>query len=169
MNGPVNYAFVAARGGSDFDDDDLTVARYVQQAVISLDQQCVALSRVTAAEGSVVTGADLGLSGREVAVLQLVADGNTTRAVSRRLGCTPRTVEKHLENCYRKLEVRDRLNAVRVARLAGVLGPAEPASATIGSARSGRVPRADPGVVRHRVSDTLRRTTYRRKPIETIY
>ena len=71
--------------------------------------------------GSLSIGTILGLSGRELAVLSLVADGHATRVISQRLGCSPRTVEKHLERCFRKLGVRDRLNAVRVARLTGVL------------------------------------------------
>jgi len=62
------------------------------------------------------------LTGRELAVLQLLAEGRTTRCTAHQLGCSPRTVEKHLERCFRKLDVRDRLNAVRVATQAGLVG-----------------------------------------------
>ena len=120
--GRTEYSFVVTRATFDFDDNDLEVARHVQRSTRSLDQQCAALARLTRGAGSLSVGTDLGLSGRELAVLQLVADGQATRVISRRLGCSPRTVEKHLERCFRKLGVRDRLNAVRVARLAGVLG-----------------------------------------------
>ena len=54
-------------------------------------------------------------------MLQLLCDGLSTRQAARRLACSPRTVEKHLQHVYRKLEVRDRVNAMRVARLAGVV------------------------------------------------
>ena len=108
------------------DDDDLEVAGYVQRSLRSLDQQCTTLHNLTQEDGSLEMGSDLGLSGRELAVLQLVSDGHTTRMIGRLLGCAPRTVEKHLERSYRKLAVRDRLNAVRVARMAGVLGVAPP-------------------------------------------
>ncbi len=116
------HAFVVTRTGTDFDDVDLEVARHVQQSAYALDQHCATLLRLTEGAGSLSAGSELGLSARELAVLQLVADGHTTRVIGRLLGCTPRTVEKHLENSFRKLGVRDRLNAVRVARLAGVLG-----------------------------------------------
>jgi DNA-binding CsgD family transcriptional regulator len=120
--GGSEYSFVVTRATLDFDDNDLEVARHVQRSTRSLDQQCAALARLTRGAGSLSLGTNLGLSGRELAVLQLVADGHATRVISRSLACSPRTVEKHLERCFRKLGVRDRLNAVRVARLAGVLG-----------------------------------------------
>ena len=54
------------------------------------------------------------LSPRQVAVMGLVADGMTAGAVGRRLGISARTVEKHLEQAYRKLGVHDRVSAVRL-------------------------------------------------------
>ena len=57
----------------------------------------------------------MGLTARETSVLALLAAGFSNRGIARRLGCAPRTVEKHLERVYRKLGVRDNVNAVRVA------------------------------------------------------
>jgi DNA-binding CsgD family transcriptional regulator len=122
LDGIMQYAYVVARGKRDFNDDDLEVARYVQRSTSSLDAQCAALRRLTTSAGSLDAGSDLGLTGRELAVLQLVADGHPTRVIGRLLGCEARTVEKHLERIFRKLGVRDRLNAIRVTQLAGVLG-----------------------------------------------
>ncbi len=119
-NGPMHRAFVIARGGSDFSDDDLAVAGVVQRSLVAIDHQVAVMQRMTGAR----TGTDLGLTGRELAVLQLIAEGATTRRAARSLACSPRTVEKHLENAYRRLGVNDRLNAVRVLHLAGVLGTA---------------------------------------------
>jgi DNA-binding NarL/FixJ family response regulator len=55
------------------------------------------------------------LSGRELAVLQLLARGLTAQAIGRRLGASPRTIQKHLQHIYQKLGVNDRMAAVRVA------------------------------------------------------
>ena len=55
------------------------------------------------------------LSGREVEVLRLVADGCTNRAVGSRLGIVEATVKTHLGHVYEKLGVTDRASAVRTA------------------------------------------------------
>ena len=61
------------------------------------------------------------LTGREVTVLALLAQGHTAAAIGRRLGISPRTVHVHLDHLYRKLEVHDRMTAVRAARDCGLL------------------------------------------------
>jgi DNA-binding CsgD family transcriptional regulator len=66
--------------------------------------------------------ADPGLTARELAVVRLLARGLTAEAMARRLGCSPRTVQKHLERLYRKLDVGDRLMAVERAREHGLCG-----------------------------------------------
>jgi DNA-binding CsgD family transcriptional regulator len=130
QDGATHRAFVLARGRSDFSDDDLLLASAVQRSFVALDHQVSVVQRMTGYR----SGADLGLTGRELAVLQLIAEGVTTRKAARALACSPRTVEKHLENAYRRLAVKDRLNAVRVLRAAGVLGtiPMPDHSAVIG-------------------------------------
>jgi HD-GYP domain-containing protein (c-di-GMP phosphodiesterase class II)/DNA-binding CsgD family transcriptional regulator len=55
------------------------------------------------------------LSPREAAVLDLVADGLTNRAIGSRLGISPKTVNTHLEHAYSKLGVSTRVAAVVVA------------------------------------------------------
>jgi DNA-binding NarL/FixJ family response regulator len=49
-------------------------------------------------------------------VLALLAEGLPTQIIAHRLDCSPRTVHKHLERTYRKLGVRDRVNALRIAQ-----------------------------------------------------
>lgn len=110
--------FVIARDRRDFDADDLVLARYVQRSLVTLDKQVRVLA--SGSPGSART-TEVGLTGRQLAVLQLLCNGLSTRQAARRLACSPRTVEKHLQHVYRKLEVRDRVNAMRVARLAGVV------------------------------------------------
>jgi len=48
------------------------------------------------------------LTGRELEVAQLIADGLTNQAIARRLAIAPRTAEAHAENIRRKLQVRSR-------------------------------------------------------------
>jgi DNA-binding NarL/FixJ family response regulator len=65
----------------------------------------------------------LRLTPREVAVLALVADGHTAGTVARRLLIGERTVHKHLQHLYAKLDVTDRLSAVLAAQRLGILPP----------------------------------------------
>ncbi len=52
------------------------------------------------------------LTQRERDVALAVAEGNSNKAVARRLGITERTVKAHLGAVFRKLEVRDRMQLV---------------------------------------------------------
>jgi DNA-binding NarL/FixJ family response regulator len=52
------------------------------------------------------------LTDRETEVLQLISLGLTTRQMASRLQVSQRTVESHIKNLYRKLEVRTRVQAV---------------------------------------------------------
>jgi len=53
-------------------------------------------------------GAQPRLTGRELEVARLVADGLTNHSIAVRLSIAPRTAEAHVENIRRKLEVRSR-------------------------------------------------------------
>jgi DNA-binding CsgD family transcriptional regulator len=55
------------------------------------------------------------LTPRELEILQLAADGGTTRAMAEHLVLSPTTVKTHLEHAYEKLGVRDRAAAVAEA------------------------------------------------------
>lgn len=55
------------------------------------------------------------LTTRQQQVLDLVARGLTDAAIGHRLGCSPRTVDKHLEHIYRRLGVSCRTAAITVA------------------------------------------------------
>lgn len=110
---PAHQTYVLGRDRTDFDDDDLVVARYVQRAVIGLDRQVSLMQQLGGLQGAAF---NVGLTGRETNVLALLTAGHPNRAIARRLGCAPRTIDKHLERIFRKLGVRDKLNAVRVAQ-----------------------------------------------------
>ncbi|HEX3788075.1 MAG TPA: helix-turn-helix transcriptional regulator [Pseudonocardiaceae bacterium] len=51
------------------------------------------------------------LTDREVYILELVATGRTNQAIAHALQISPRTVAKHLEHAYRKLNVSSRASA----------------------------------------------------------
>jgi DNA-binding NarL/FixJ family response regulator len=55
------------------------------------------------------------LSGREVEVLQLVAEGLTNSQVAERLCLSPKTVSSHLVSIFGKLGVTSRVSATRFA------------------------------------------------------
>jgi DNA-binding NarL/FixJ family response regulator len=55
------------------------------------------------------------LSGREVEVLRLVAEGLTNEQVAERLVISPRTVDTHLTSIYSKIAVSSRVAATRYA------------------------------------------------------
>ena len=56
-----------------------------------------------------------GLTSREVEVLGLVAQGLTNSQVAERLYVSPRTVHRHLNSIFHKLEVGSRTAATRFA------------------------------------------------------
>jgi DNA-binding CsgD family transcriptional regulator len=107
--------FLLGRADRDFSEDDLDLARRVQPLIWLLDRQVAVLAETTTPAAAPV------LTGRELAVLGLLSQGCTADAIGRRLACSPRTVHKHLEHLYRKLDVRDRLMAVQRGRELGLL------------------------------------------------
>jgi DNA-binding CsgD family transcriptional regulator len=64
------------------------------------------------------------LTRRQFDVIREVADGSTVSAAARRLGLSPRTVDKHLERAYAKLRVSGRVAAITKLRDLGWLGTA---------------------------------------------
>lgn len=59
---------------------------------------------------------------REQQVLELVAEGCANREVADKLGISPRTAAKHLENLFKKFDVHDRTELVAHAFRRGLLG-----------------------------------------------
>jgi DNA-binding NarL/FixJ family response regulator len=66
------------------------------------------------------TGDD-ALSGREIEILRLVADGNANRSVAAQLGITEETVKAHMKNILAKLGANDRTHATTVALRRGII------------------------------------------------
>lgn len=60
------------------------------------------------------------LSQREKEVLRMVANGHTSAEIGAHLVISSQTVDSHIKNIYRKLQVRTRAQAVRFALLRGL-------------------------------------------------
>jgi len=60
----------------------------------------------------------IGLTKREIEVLQLVLEGKSSKEVAALLCCSKRTVDFHLARIYDKLDVSNRVQAMR--RCAGL-------------------------------------------------
>ncbi|GAB3280683.1 regulatory protein, luxR family [Saccharopolyspora kobensis] len=76
------------------------------------------------AAGTRVPGTDntpRELSGREVEVLQLVADGRSNKEIGEALNLSALTVKSHLSRIGRKLGTGDRAQMVALAMRAGVI------------------------------------------------
>ena len=58
---------------------------------------------------------------RQLDILRLIANGNTTTAIARRLGISYNTVTSQVASIHRKLRVSDRAQAVAVALCLGLL------------------------------------------------
>ncbi|HMU79708.1 MAG TPA: helix-turn-helix transcriptional regulator, partial [Microthrixaceae bacterium] len=63
----------------------------------------------------------LGLSDREVEVLDRLQSGATARSIGHELYVSHETVRSHLKRIYRKLGVHDRAGALARAREEGIL------------------------------------------------
>jgi DNA-binding NarL/FixJ family response regulator len=63
----------------------------------------------------------LGISGRELEVLQLLAAGRSNKEIASRLNVSPNTVKTHVAKLFEKLEVRRRTEAILRARELGMI------------------------------------------------
>jgi len=61
------------------------------------------------------------LTKREIEVLSLVLEGKSSREVANSLYCSKRTVDFHLARIYEKLQVSNRVQAMRRAALLGLV------------------------------------------------
>lgn len=73
------------------------------------------LARIGARKRPAPSGADHGLTPRELEVLRLVASGATNRAIGKELFISERTVERHVSHIFGKLRVSTRAAATAFA------------------------------------------------------
>jgi DNA-binding CsgD family transcriptional regulator len=58
----------------------------------------------------------LGISDRELEVLEALAQGQSNKQIARTLGISPNTVKTHVASLYAKLQVNGRVRAIEEAR-----------------------------------------------------
>ncbi len=88
--------------------------RLIVRSFSSQSETVLLLSESAAAEEN-IDGLCLGLTRREAEVLAWVTRGKANSDVSRILGISPRTVQKHLEHIFQKLGVENRTAAAAKA------------------------------------------------------
>ena len=66
---------------------------------------------------------ELGLTAREVGIVQALARGLSNQAIGKELFVAEQTVKFHLTNIYRKLGVTSRTDAIQFAYRHGLVGP----------------------------------------------
>ncbi len=61
------------------------------------------------------------LSAREFEILEHLSKGATNKTIADQLYISPFTVKRHIENIYKKLQARSRVEVVEKARRKGLL------------------------------------------------
>jgi DNA-binding CsgD family transcriptional regulator len=125
-------SFIVGRE-EDYSPEEVFLAYRLRRLFVGVDRHIAEHARLGAAReaarqagggpgsGSAAVADELGVTARELAVLELLAHGLTAAAIGRRLAITERTVQKHLQRVYAKLAVGDRLSAVQRAQRIGLL------------------------------------------------
>jgi DNA-binding NarL/FixJ family response regulator len=112
--GRISPGVARAAGASGFVSKDWSAADVIKAI------RMIALGSEVFAEKD--QGEAAGLSERELQVLHLVATGATNKEIAGRLHLSPHTVKEYTSAIYRKLDVRNRAEAVRSAQTLGILG-----------------------------------------------
>lgn len=118
-------AIVASRRDRDYTDEERDLVERARPFLIQAWRNAIehtALRDELAARpgAATVEGAPIGeltargLTARQAEVLALVARGRSNKDAAALLGISDRTVQKHLEHCYRVLEVGDRSAAAEL-------------------------------------------------------
>lgn len=74
-----------------------------------------------AEDGNPKAQVSLGISGRELEVLQELALGYSNKEIAQRLGVSPNTVKTHVARLFEKLDARRRTDAIHKARQLGIV------------------------------------------------
>lgn len=106
------------RAESDFTEDERNLLSVIRVPLMMALERARQRQRAREGLATATSGALAGLTDltdREMRVLRLAALGRTNSAIARALDVSPRTVAKHLEHIYRKLDVTSRTSAVFAA------------------------------------------------------
>jgi len=124
--------FESIRAGADGFLEKTAGVRFIADAltrvaagerVFSPDQERSALQELgrMARRARASSGAQAIITPRELEILEFVSLGLTVKQVATRLGLSPRTVEAHIAKLYRKLGVRNRVQAISRAVSLGLI------------------------------------------------
>ena len=124
--------FDAIRAGADGYLEKTAGVRFIADAlhrvgrgerVFTPEQERIALAELGRMARQARQSADVRavLTDRELQILELVSQGLTVKQVASRIGLSPRTVETHIAKLYRKLGVRNRVQAVSKAAALGLV------------------------------------------------
>jgi DNA-binding CsgD family transcriptional regulator len=72
-------------------------------------------------DGNPPAVAALGISPRELTVLQALAAGQSNKEIARSLGVSPNTIKTHVARLFEKLDAQRRTEAIHRARTLGIL------------------------------------------------
>lgn len=125
LGGDDLHSYIVQRP-DDFTEQDFELAALLQPILSGLATH---LKLVSSNAAALTQGSTSELTLREMAIMALLSKGATAENIGRRLNISPRTVGKHLEHIYRKLDVGDRLMAVQCAYELGLLTPPDRATA----------------------------------------
>lgn len=109
--------------------DDLVAA--VRQSFVHSMYLAGARPARTAPKAATPVEEDVGLTRRELEILQMVAEGHSNAQLAKMLWVTEQTVKFHLSNIYRKLDVANRTEASRWAQVRGLLPASNEAVALV--------------------------------------
>jgi DNA-binding CsgD family transcriptional regulator len=107
-----------SRAKRDFTTTERDLLNLARPYLIQAYRNALAHTQLTSGAGRQILISDLqalGLTKRQSEVLRLVAMGHSDQDAAAALGIGVRTAQKHLEHCYRTLDVRDRSQAARLA------------------------------------------------------
>ena len=121
---------LALARSEDFSPKEMHFLRIAQRPLAALDRVIQNFVPVTAGQAAEIVVSQLAsygpaagpaLTRREIEVLTMLSDGLLAGTIAARMQVSTRTVHKHLGSAYRKLEVHDRLLAVRRAQAMGLI------------------------------------------------
>jgi DNA-binding CsgD family transcriptional regulator len=113
--GPEVIGVALNRADRDFTEDERALLSVIRFPLVSGLQRARQRQQAQRDLATATSPAPAALTDQELRVLRLAALGRTNSAIARALDVSPRTVAKHLEHIYRKLDVNSRTSAVLAA------------------------------------------------------
>jgi DNA-binding NarL/FixJ family response regulator len=88
---------------------------------VFIGARVIVATRPASGDGNPQARAALGISPRELTVLQEIAAGRSNKEIAQRLNVSPNTVKTHVAQLFEKLGARRRTDAVNRARELGIV------------------------------------------------